>query len=60
MFNLRKTSPNLNDVYVCGECRLGEHNIIMKNKRTEDRVKSKDCTGRVVTRLEFYILINVI
>ncbi|MFS7987722.1 hypothetical protein Hanom_Chr11g01026251 [Helianthus anomalus] len=48
-------SPNLNDVYVCGECRLGGLNINMKNKRIGDRVKSWDCTERTVTLLDLCI-----
>ncbi|KAJ0511196.1 hypothetical protein HanIR_Chr11g0549271 [Helianthus annuus] len=44
MFSLRMTSPNLINVDVCGECRLCGLSIVMKNRRIEDRVKSKDCT----------------
>ncbi|KAM0006572.1 hypothetical protein Hdeb2414_s0016g00495321 [Helianthus debilis subsp. tardiflorus] len=44
MFSLGMTSPNLIDAHVCGECRLRGLSIVMKNRRIEDRVKSKDYT----------------
>ncbi|KAJ0514068.1 hypothetical protein HanHA300_Chr10g0365181 [Helianthus annuus] len=39
-------SLNLTDVHVCGECRLRGFSIIMKDRKIEDRVKSKGLYGK--------------
>ncbi|KAF5790781.1 hypothetical protein HanXRQr2_Chr09g0387191 [Helianthus annuus] len=41
-----------------GRTRLGGHNIIMKNKRFEDRVKCWDCTEGMVTLLDLCIYLR--
>ena len=46
MSSLGMMSLNLTDAHVCGECRLRGFSIIMKDRKIEDRVKSKGLYGK--------------